>query len=71
MPFILYVFRAETVWILDSFKGTVIAVDFLYIYLNKDRINPKDLVVEAILNFVSTVPKTRRKPIFGFYMIKF
>ncbi|MGB4458751.1 MAG: hypothetical protein WBI60_07260, partial [Defluviitoga tunisiensis] len=29
---------------LDSFKGTVIAVDFLYIYLNKDRINPKDLV---------------------------
>ncbi|HOB54833.1 MAG TPA: GAF domain-containing protein [Defluviitoga tunisiensis] len=46
---------------LDSFKGTVIAVDFLYIYLNKDRINPKDLVVEAILNFVSTVPQNTKK----------
>ena len=55
----------------DSFKGTVIAVDFLYIYLNKDRINPKDLVVEAILNFVSTVPQNTKKADFWFYMIKF
>jgi len=46
---------------LDSFKGTIIVVDFLYIYLNKNRINPKDLVEEAILNFVTTVPSNKKK----------
>jgi GAF domain-containing protein len=45
----------------DSFKGTVIAVDFLYIYLNKDIVDPKDLVIEAILDFVTTIPQNKKK----------
>lgn len=46
---------------LNSFKGTIIAVDILYLYFNRNNINPREIIEEAIIEFItSTTPNKKR-----------
>ncbi|KUK84057.1 MAG: Putative GAF sensor protein [Petrotoga mobilis] len=46
---------------LESFKGTIIGVDILYFYFNRDKIDPKTLIEEAIRKFISTTTPNKKK----------
>ncbi|PNR96201.1 GAF domain-containing protein [Petrotoga sp. 9PWA.NaAc.5.4] len=46
---------------LDSFKGTIIVVDILYLYFNKDKINPRKIIEEAITTFINFTSPNKKK----------
>jgi GAF domain-containing protein len=46
---------------LESFKGTIICVDILYFYFNKNKIDPKALIEEAIIKFINSTPPNKKK----------
>ncbi len=46
---------------LESFKGTIIGVDILYFYFNKDKIEPKALIEESIMKFINSTTPNKKK----------
>lgn len=46
---------------LESFIGTIIGIDILYFYFNRDKIDPKTLIEEAIMKFINSTPPNKKK----------
>ncbi|MGY4687333.1 GAF domain-containing protein [Petrotoga sp. DB-2] len=58
----LTVFMGESPYeFLESFKGTIIGVDILYFYFNRDKIDPKSLIEEAIMEFINSTTPNKKK----------